>query len=355
VRLERIGDLVMTLPALDDVRALAPGAEIDLVVGSWNESLAKAIPSVNRVLTLDPQWLAREATGLTLPALLRAARAWRELRYDLGINFEPDVRSNLLLAASGAAWTAGWTSGGGGPLLDTALDYDPRAHTIANGRRLVAEAFAQPVREATRPRIAIPETAAREAATRLRRQGTTTTPRSLIGVHVSGGRAIKQWDPDRFAAVAARLIEARNAVIVLTGGPADRALVDEVKRTLPAESVIDVAGDADLLVLAALLERMDLFVTGDTGPMHLATAVGTPVVAVFGPSAPARYAPTGQYDRVVRVDLPCSPCNRIRQPPARCVGHTPDCLTAVSIEQVLDAAIAILDASAASAPVARRS
>jgi ADP-heptose:LPS heptosyltransferase len=247
-------------------------------------------------------------------------------------------------------------SGGGGSLLDTALDYDPRAHTIANARRLVSQTFAQPVREAARPRISIPEAVAREATALLRRPGATTTAaRPLIGVHVSGGRAIKQWDPDRFAAVASRLIEKRNALIVLTGGPADRALVDDVKRTLPAETVVDVAGNVDLLVLAAMLEQMDLLVTGDTGPMHLATAVGTPVVAVFGPSAPARYAPTGPYDRVVRVDLPCSPCNRIRQPPDRCVGHTPDCLTAVSIEQVLDAALSTLDASAESAAVARRS
>ena len=93
----------------------------------------------------------------------------------------------------------------------------------------------------------------------------------------------------------------------------------------------------DVVTVAAVLERLDLFVTGDTGPMHLAHAMGTPIVAVFGPSDPARYAPRGLRDRVVRVDLACSPCNRIRVPPARCVGHTPDCLAAVSVEMVLAA------------------
>jgi ADP-heptose:LPS heptosyltransferase len=80
--------------------------------------------------------------------------------------------------------------------------------------------------------------------------------------------------------------------------------------------------------------------------MHLACVVGTPVVAVFGPSDPARYATRGPLDRVVRVDLPCSPCNRIRRPPARCVGHTPDCLVHVHASDVLDAALSVLDASA---------
>ena len=71
--------------------------------------------------------------------------------------------------------------------------------------------------------------------------------------------------------------------------------------------------------------------------MHLANAVGTPIVAVFGPSDPRRYAPRGVRDTVVRIDLPCSPCNRIRRPPARCVGHTPDCLAGIEVAQVLAA------------------
>jgi ADP-heptose:LPS heptosyltransferase len=82
--------------------------------------------------------------------------------------------------------------------------------------------------------------------------------------------------------------------------------------------------------------------------MHLAVAVGTPVVAVFGPSDPARYGPRGPYDRVIRIDLPCSPCNRIRLPPARCMGHTPDCLAFIGPDSVVAAARAVLDESARS-------
>ena len=85
-------------------------------------------------------------------------------------------------------------------------------------------------------------------------------------------------------------------------------------------------------------------ITGDTGPMHIAHAVGTPIVAVFGPSDPRRYAPRGGLDRIIRVDLPCAPCNRIRLPPARCTGVTPDCLALVEPERVLDAALSILEA-----------
>jgi ADP-heptose:LPS heptosyltransferase len=166
----------------------------------------------------------------------------------------------------------------------------------------------------------------------------------LVGVHVSGGRAVKQWAPERFAEVARRVVECRGATVVLTGSSGDRSLVESVKEALPQGTVIDVAGHVDLLTLAAILERVELLVTGDTGPMHLAVAVRTPVLAVFGPSDPVRYAPLGPGDRVIRVDLPCAPCNRIRRPPARCTGHIPDCLGSIGADRVFTAAVSMLDA-----------
>jgi ADP-heptose:LPS heptosyltransferase len=340
LRMERIGDLLMALPAIRDVRELAPGAEIDLVVGSWNLDLARAVDAVTRVQALDAAWLARDHQGLRLPSLLRAARRWRGARYDLAINFEPDVRSNMLLSASGAAWTVGYRSGGGGALLDRALDYDTRLHTTENARRLVAAVFGRTPPHDDRPGITVPAAARANAARRL---GAVRGP--LVGLHLNGGRPIKQWDQGRFADVARRLISSTGATIVFTGSGADRRLVEETVHALPPGCVIDTAGDNDLLTVAAILERLDLLITGDTGPMHLAAAVGTPIVAVFGPSDPRRYAPNGPHDRVVRVDLPCSPCNRIRLPPARCAGHTPDCLALVSADSVFTAATAVLATS----------
>ena len=338
LRLERIGDLLMALPAVRDVRALAPEAEIDLAVGSWNAALASAAPYVNRVEPVDAPWLARGDERRGSP-LVAAARRWRKRQYDLAINFEPDVRTNLLLAASGARWTSGWISGGGGSLLDLGLEFDPKSHTSENARRLVAATFEQTAGPSAEPLLVIPEPARLGARERLASRGRGP----LVGIHVSGGRLVKQWDPERFAAVARRLATERGATIVLTGSPADRTMVDVVKAQVPATQTIDVAGDIDLTGLAAVLEQLDLLVTGDTGPMHLASAVGTPIVAVFGPSDPVRYAPSGAADRIVRVDLPCSPCNRIRLPPERCVGHIPECLTSIPAARVFDAVLSSLD------------
>jgi ADP-heptose:LPS heptosyltransferase len=340
LRLERIGDLIMALPAIADVRALAPEATIDLIVGSWNGELARAVPAVSAVEPLDAAWLARDGSGRHLPSLLRSARGWRAREYDLAINFEPDIRSNLIAAAAGAAWAAGYRNGGGGPLLDLALDFDPRTHTTANARRLVSAVFGRTPPGAASPLLDLPERARRDAESRL-----GAAPRPLVGIHPSGGREIKQWDPARFAAVARRLTEERGATIVLSGAPADRPLVEAVRAALPPGRSIDASGEPDLLTLAAILERLDLLITGDTGPMHLAATVGTPIVAVFGPSDPRRYAPPGARDRVVRIDLPCAPCNRIRLPPSRCVGHTPDCLAGIGSDRVFAAAVAVLEAA----------
>jgi len=338
LRLERIGDLLMALPGIAAVRALAPEAHIDLAVGSWNAELARAIPAVDAVQSLDARWLGRDGQGLGLPHLLRVARAWRRAHYDLAINFEPDVRSNFITAAAGARWTAGYRSGGGGPLLDEAVDYDPAAHTTDNATRLVQTVFGAAVPDVREPLLTIADEHRRRARAIL---GSAGTP--IVAMHVSGGRPVKQWDPARFADVARRLAIARRASIVLTGSAADRPLIEQVARAVPAGSVVDASGDESLLTLAALLGEADLLVTGDTGPMHIAAAVGTPIVAVFGPSDPRRYAPRGARDRVLRVDLPCAPCNRIRLPPARCTGMMPDCLALVSADSVFEAAVGILD------------
>ncbi len=337
LRLERIGDLLMTLPALAALRAALPDAAIDLAVGSWNREIAAAIPGLARVETLDAAWLAREGpqgNGLGTLALMRRAAAWRSRRYDLALNFEPDIRSNLVLAAAGAARTAGFRGAGGAACLDLALDYDTSSHTADNAVRLVRRALrVDDDGKAPAATLEIPDAVRADAARRLQ----AFAGSRKAGVHVSGGRAIKQWPEARFRDIAAWLVRERQAAIVLTGTPSERAQVASVRDALPADRVLDLSGETDLLVVAAMLQQLDLFVTADTGPMHLAHAVGTPVVAVFGPSDPARYAPRGLRDRIVRVDLPCSPCNRIRRPPARCTGHTPDCLAGVETAAVMAA------------------
>ena len=349
LRLERIGDLLMTLGAIEAVRARAPGANIHLVVGSWNLSLARLVPGVDSCEPLDVPWLARQDAGASTGLLLRRAWAWRARGFDLALNFEPDIRSNLLLALGGAPRRVGFSSGGGGALLTDALTYAPSAHTAANALRVV-DAALPPAAGATEskaphPRLPVPGAARQGPA------ASSATPTRIAcswdSMRAAGGR-IKQWHPERFAEVATRLARDLDATIVLTGTAEDRPLVDRITSLLPPDvTKIDVAGSMELPVFAGLLERLNLLVTCDTGPMHLAAAVGTPVVALFGPSDPGRYGPLTDRASIVTADLWCRPCNRVRRPPARCMGRVPDCLSGIDVETVCRAAAALLNGAAA--------
>ena len=346
LRLERIGDLVMALDAIALVRAHAAAARIDLVVGSWNAPVAALIADVDRVETLDPPWMARESPGSRWPSMLRRARRWRARRYDLAINFEGDIRSNLLLGLTGAPRRVGFEMAGGGALLTDRVAYDPVCHVSVNAARLVARAFDLPPADADAPRprptLTVPDDARRRAAVLLARAGAR---RTLIGLQPGAGRAIKEWDPARLGWVGAELARDPDVSLVVTGSAGDRTSLSALAAALPANRhVVRVPEHVDLVVLSAILERLALFITGDTGPMHLAAAVGTPVLAIFGPSLPTRYAPLVKPSRIVRIDLPCSPCNRLRHPPPECVGHIPDCLAGIEAPQVLAAARELLGA-----------
>jgi ADP-heptose:LPS heptosyltransferase len=349
LRLERVGDLIMVLDAIALVRAMAPDATIDLVVGSWNGALARLLPSVDAIETLDAPWLAREGSGVTWGGLIARAKSWRRKEYDLAINFEPDIRSNLLLALSGARRRVGFASGGGGSLLTDAIAPDPAAHIAANATILVARAFApfaEPPGSAAQgfspATLNIPDDARRKAADLI---GTASRHAPIIGIQPATGRRVKEWDPVKFAEVGVELARSRAASIVLIGSAADKPVLDAVRAAWPSDvPLTQLPLDVDLIVLAAVLERLSLFITGDTGPMHLAAAVGAKVLAIFGPSLPTRYAPLSNRSRLVRIDIHCSPCNLMRQPPARCLGCVPDCLAGISSSDVLRVANEMLDA-----------
>ena len=120
-------------------------------------------------------------------------------------------------------------------------------------------------------------------------------------------------------------------------------MVDSVRQQIGDARTVSLAGVPTLPELAAVLGELDVYVTSDTGPMHLAAAMGTPVVALFGPSDPNRYGPRAPHERILRVDLPCSPCGQVRLPPVRCRGHVPDCMDGITVERVVAQALELLE------------
>jgi len=343
LRLDRIGDLLMSLPALQDLRRSLPRARIRLAVGRWSEDAALSAP-VDEVLVWSPPWAGRPAEGAdTLGELWRKARSLSGL--DLALDLQGDVRSSFLLWLTGARLRAGYANTGGAYLLTHVIPLDETVSWVEQSQRAVASlvgAKAEPPRaEALTPRER------GEAEAMLARLGLGAR-RPLVGIHPGGGRRVKQWDARRWGAVGARLQRELGAVVVITGSRADGALAAAVAAEL-TEPPVDLTGRLSLRETMVLLSALDLFLSPDTGPMHMACAVGTPSVSVFGPSDPVRYFsgtaydPAGARHRVVRRELWCSPCNLIRRPPAECAGlDPPECLDLVSVDEVYGVAAALL-------------
>ena len=339
LRLDRLGDFLTTLPALKALRDAAPDAHLELAVGSWNEPIARRLPFIDSVRIVDTPWAAW-GKKVRLQDARESLRGHREETPELAIDFQGDVRVLLLMASTRAKLRAGYGDTGGAYLLTHRGRWDENKSWYWQNLELVRALFPDVENDLRPVNFVTPED--REQAKPL--IGESSRP--LVGIHPSAGRALKQWELEKFAALADKL--SARARVLVTGASGDRPLVETIvaKATSKPETLLGT----DLATFAAVVERFDVFVTGDTGPMHLSHAVGTPNVAIFGPSDPVRYGPPDNVAAVLRrvVSQPvyCSPCNMIRRPPRECARATaPDCIAGISVEQVLDAVSEALGAS----------
>lgn len=343
LRLDRIGDLTMSLPALHDLRQALPGAYLRLAVGRWSLEIARRAP-VDQVLEWNAPWVGRKDEGADSWFEIRGKAATLRGRVDLAVDLSCDPRANHLLYTTGARRRVGYANSGFRGALTHVLPLDETVSWVEESRRAVAAVTGRPAGTAWPTVVTAEEqSAARErlAAAGLRAEG------PLIGLHLSGGRRIKQWPVERWIEVSRRLHDSHDARFVLTGSAADRELTAPLAEALGA-AALNTAGDLDLGETLGVLSVLDLFLSPDTGPMHLACAVDTPSVTVFGPSDPRRYfsggtGESGTRHVVVKADLWCAPCNQIRRPPAECQGHDgPECLRLVPADAVYNEATRLL-------------
>lgn len=345
LRLDRIGDVIMSLPALAELRAALPDARIRLAVGRWSAEIAESAP-VNEVLVWSAPWVGRPDEGaVSFAALLAKAASLRRESLDLAIDLQGDVRASLLLWRSGAKRRVGYANTGGRYLLSDVVPLDETVSWVEQNRRAVACALGRaPAPEA---RLEVLTEQDRDVARRLIENLGLEHQRPLVAIHPSGGRRIKQWPVSRWREVAARLQRDFSATILITGSAKDAPLAGELSRGLERRP-IDLTGRLALRETLALLERLDLVLSPDTGAMHMACAVDSPSVSVFGPSDPVRYfsggsGQTGTRHVVVRAELWCAPCNLIRKPPSECArAEAPECLALVSVDAVYREAAAML-------------
>ena len=161
------------------------------------------------------------------------------------------------------------------------------------------------------------------------------SPELLVAINPVAKWKTKLWDNLKFALLADRLIEKYNASVIFTGSQSDKSTIDNIMSCM-SQRAVNLAGETTLKTLAALYEKTKFLISTDTGPMHMAAAVGTPVIALFGPTAPWRTGPFGAEHKILRSNLNCSPCFK-----RQC--NTIDCMKQISVEQVMDAVNSILN------------
>ncbi len=328
-----MGDAVMCLPALDAVGRAFPNSEISVLARAGVGELFAGRPGVHRVVIDDHRGAHAGWRGL-----LRLARSLRRERYDLALLFQNAFRAAWLAVLAGIEMRYGYATDGRRWLLTHPVER-PRSNRALHQVQYYMNMLLPLVGETSAPAPVLRVSPEEEAmANRLLQEHGIRAADVLIGLNpgsVYGGA--KRWPPERFASTADRLMvdvrqRSPNPVrCLIVGGPGEEALGEAVARRMLSNAVV-LSGKTSLRALKAVLKRCCLFVTNDTGPMHMAHALGVPVVAVFGPTDPAATAPFHGAASVVRSPVECSPC-QLRECP---IDHR--CMTSVSADQVVRAA-----------------
>jgi lipopolysaccharide heptosyltransferase II len=285
-----LGDLLCAVPAFRALRRRYPAAEITLIGLPWAEELIRRLPTIDRFLPFPgyPGIVEVEYSPERTAAFLAETRAYQ---YDLAIQMHGDGNiSNSFVAELGARMSLGYRRSADSRLTASLL-YQRDEHEIRRWVRLIAaldRAGAQPpgTPDSLATEFPITPSDALSAAQLL----FAAPAFPLVGLHPGAKVKTRRWPAERFAALADTLIERYGADIVLTGSAAEQQLTATVRRAMH-HPALDLAGQTDLGPFGAVIARLDLLVSNDTGAAHMAAAVGTPSVVLFGPGRPEQWGP----------------------------------------------------------------
>lgn len=313
VKTSAIGDVIHTLPALWSLRAHYPDAHIAWLVEEAAAELLTGHPALNRVLVASrKKWLDDLRAGHLLGALrecMQFVGLLRDTRYDLVIDFQGLLKSAVWVFLAKGVRKVGFGRGMEHAehsylvLNEPVPAVDMNQHAIDRSL-LLLKGIGIPASDI---RYDLPLSAEHETeATSLLRASGVGEQDRLVAINPMARWPTKLWEPASFAALADQL-EHEGVRVVFTGGPQDRASLDDICRLMTSQ-IRRLDGKTGLKTLAAIYRRARVLVTTDSGPMHLAAAVGTSVIALFGPTAPWRTGPYGQNHIVLRAGITCSPC-----------------------------------------------
>lgn len=309
IQLGDIGDVVLTLPCLRALRERFPAAGLFVAVREKARALVEACPWADGVLSVDKR---RRGFMEGLAYQARFLRSLRGIRADLVFDLRTGTRGAFLAMLSGARRRAGFHDGEGS-FWRRAVFTDLHVRAYTPGEHVSTYLLSLPGAFGIAPSNPLPELPVgkerlREVERLLAAQGLGPGEPYLVLQPFSLWR-YKEWGPDRTRALLAWLRRSYGMPVLLIGSAEEQERAGDLTRPL-GRGVLNLAGKTPLGLLPALLAGARLFIGIDSAGIHIAGAVGTPTVAIFGPSSPASWAPIGKRHRVVQKALPCVPCRR---------------------------------------------
>ncbi len=313
IRLSSLGDILHTLPAFQSLRRTFPAAHIGWLVERRMSFLLSAVPGIDSVHILDTMSLRqRPGDAAIWRETANLVRNLRTVRYDVSLDFQGLLKTAFLSLVCGAHLRFGFSR----ELVREKPAYwfyhrvvypPPRQLHVTELNFRLAEAAGARV-SAGPIALKVPPSDLEEIHSRLKAEDL----RQYVVINPGGGWQTKRWAPAKYGELARRIQAELDLPVVVTTGPGEEGSFEEIARFCPDPRPRHFV--VPFLQLVPLLSRARLLVGGDTGPFHLACALRTPVVGIFGPTAPARNGPWSDVDESVTRVLPCSFCNQRKCP-----------------------------------------
>ncbi len=340
IRPDHLGDMLLATPAMRALKDARPYTEIHVLAAPWNAAILSGIPEIDQVLTIEFPGFKRGGDDVPVYApYLQAFNVGRQLRkvgYGHAIIMRPDHWWGAMVAhIAGISERIGYDLTNVAPFLTQALPFE-HTHVVRQNMTLVA-GWTDHIDDADVPYYLEVYDKERIEIANLLKTFSIDESQPIFCIHPGAGTWVKQWETARWAKVADTLIDQLDAQVVFTGGDHERGLVDDVLNRMD-HSAYTTAGDLSIEQLAALYERSLVVLGPDSGPLHIAAAVSTPTVALYGPADPVEFGTWGAKTAHVMLTSPigCRPCRVLDWG-----DDDPDyhpCLRDISIGQVLEAA-----------------
>jgi len=302
IRTAYIGDVIMTLPILKPLKELYPDARITLLTSSSARDVLLNNPYVDAILTYDDFWFYPKGFKEAVKDYLRFLKTLRSKTYDLIIEARADIRDILLLAyLSKSRYKVSYKVGGGGYLLTHVVPFKEVKHRINYHLDIVK--FLGGKIDKIEWGMYLDSKEQNIADLLLSQEGVNCAD-FLVGIHPGSRKELKAWFPDRFAKLADSIITEYGAQVIFTGSTEEKEFIGRIIVKMD-HTAVNLAGKTDLRLLSGIIDKLDLFVCNDSAPLHVASAMKTPTVAIFGPSKSKETGPFGNIHKIVEKNFPC--------------------------------------------------